>query len=185
MAGGTGNDTYIVDSVDDFISEGAGAGTDRVNAFVSDTLDANVENLILLARPINGTGNSLDNVINGNAYANSLFGLEGNDSLNGGTGNDFMAGGTGNDTYVVDIVGDVVSEAAGEGTDRVNASVSDTLDANVENLYLYRRGDKRDRQQPQQYDRRQRPRQLAFRTRRQRHPLRECRQRHPEWRRRQ
>ena len=136
-------------------SEAAGAGTDRVNAYVSDTLGANVENLYLYGTATNGTGNDLDNVIEGNSNANtlsglagndSLYGYDGNDTLNGGTGNDTMAGGTGNDTYIVDSAGDVVIEAAGAGIDSVNASVSYTLGANVENLILSRHGDQRDRQ---------------------------------------
>ncbi len=173
MNGGADDDTYIVDSVSDVVSEAAGAGTDRVNAYVSDTLDANVENLYLYGTATNGTGNALNNVIDGNAYSNTLSGLAGNDTLNGyagndildggagndklyggggsdtlygkagndtldgGTGNDTMSGGTGNDTYVVNSAGDIVSEGAGCGTDRINAYVSDTLDANVEKLYLY------------------------------------------------
>ena len=56
--------------------------------------------------------------------------------LNGGAGNDTMTGGAGNDTYVVDAAGDVVTEAAGEGTDTVQSSISYTLGANVENLTL-------------------------------------------------
>jgi Ca2+-binding RTX toxin-like protein len=47
-----------------------------------------------------------------------------------------MAGGTENDTYYVDSLGDSVNEAASAGTDRVYASVNETLDANVEYLYL-------------------------------------------------
>ena len=47
-----------------------------------------------------------------------------------------MIGGAGNDTYVVDNAGDVVTEAAGEGTDTVQCSITYTLDANVENLIL-------------------------------------------------
>ncbi len=43
-------------------------------------------------------------------------------SLDGGAGNDTMIGGAGNDTYVVDAAGDVVTEAAGEGTDTVQTS---------------------------------------------------------------
>ena len=42
--------------------------------------------------------------------------------LDGGAGTDTMAGGAGNDTYVVDTAGDVVTEAAGGGTDTVQSS---------------------------------------------------------------
>ena len=46
-----------------------------------------------------------------------------------------MTGGTGNDTYVVDGLGDVVSELAGEGTDLVETTLlTYTLGADLENL---------------------------------------------------
>ncbi|GAB4137548.1 MAG: hypothetical protein Fur0046_11680 [Cyanobacteria bacterium J069] len=144
MNGGFGNDTYIVDSVGDVAAEVAG-GIDLVIASVSHTLSANMENLTLSGvANINGTGNARDNVINGNGGNNFLFGLAGNDTLNGGNGNDYMDGGTGNDTmnggfgndtYIVDSVGDVAAEVAG-GIDLVIASVSHTLSTNLENLNL-------------------------------------------------
>jgi trimeric autotransporter adhesin len=137
MAGGTGNDTYVVDNVGDLVSENAAEGTDLVQSSITYTLTDNTENLTLTGTAnIAGTGNVLDNVIIGNTGANALFGLEGNDTLNGGAGADAMTGGTGNDTYVVDNTADTVIESPDEGTDLVQASVTYTLSANVENLTL-------------------------------------------------
>ncbi|MEA3016935.1 MAG: serralysin, partial [Sphingomonadales bacterium] len=137
MAGRLGNDRYVVDNGGDVVTELAGQGTDTVASSITYTLGTALENLELTgAGAINGTGNELDNVITGNGAANVLTGLAGNDTLNGGAGGDSLTGGTGNDLYVVDDAGDVVTEAAGEGTDTVSSSISYTLTANVENLVL-------------------------------------------------
>jgi len=126
LIGGLGNDTYVTDG-GDTITEALNAGTDEVQSSVSYTLGANLENLTLTgAAAINGTGNALNNRITGNAAANTLV---------GGTGVDTLVGGAGNDTYVTD-GGDILTEAAGEGTDLVQSATSYTLGANLENLAL-------------------------------------------------
>ncbi|MBL8503148.1 MAG: DUF3060 domain-containing protein, partial [Rhodocyclaceae bacterium] len=155
MAGGVGNDTYHVDDLGDTVTEFADEGTDRVVSAISYTLGENLENLTLFGtEAIGGTGNALNNVLAGNAASNTLDGLggddritggaaddvliggEGNDVLNGSAGADAMSGGAGNDIYYVDDTGDVVTEAAGEGTDRVVATVTYLLADDVENLTL-------------------------------------------------
>ncbi len=101
MLGGAGYDTYYVDNVGDKVTELLNQGIDKVNSSISYILTANVENLSLIGTSaINGTGNTLNNVISGNSAANILNGSVGNDILNGGLGNDTLIGGSGTDIFV-------------------------------------------------------------------------------------
>ena len=149
MSGGAGNDTYVVDSTGDMVTENAGQGTDAVNASVTYALTANVENLVLTGTgDIDGTGNALDNTLTGNSGANTLnggdgadklygggaadtlIGGNGADELDGGSGADMMTGGAGNDRYFVDNAGDTVNETPGGGQDTVLSLVDYALGAN-------------------------------------------------------
>ncbi|MCC7282643.1 MAG: hypothetical protein IT556_09690 [Acetobacteraceae bacterium] len=128
MTGGNGDDTYHVNAVGDTTSEAGTGGVDTVISSVSWTLGANFENLQLIGGGnTTGIGNELANVITANG---------GNNTLNGGLGADSMAGGGGNDTYVVDDIGDSVTEAGASGTDTVQSSISYSLGANLERLTL-------------------------------------------------
>ncbi|ESQ73535.1 hypothetical protein ABAC402_18860 [Asticcacaulis sp. AC402] len=137
LVGGEGDDSYVVESVGDGVTEQFDDGNDRVISTVSYTLSDNVEILILQgSADLSGTGNGQNNFISGQTGNNTLIGLGGEDVLDGGTGNDSLVGGTGNDAYVVDAIGDTVTELAAEGDDLVYADISFTLGANLENLVL-------------------------------------------------
>lgn len=128
MAGALGNDTYYVDNAGDVVVELSGGGTDTVRSSISRTLGGFQEKLVLVgSAAINGTGNTLANVITGNAAANVL---------DGGAGIDTMLGGAGNDTYVVDHANDVVTELDSGGRDTVRSSVGRTLGFAQEDLIL-------------------------------------------------
>lgn len=126
MRGGAGNDRYIVDNVGDSVVEAAGAGIDTVYSSISHALGANVENLTLTGgAAINGFGNALNNVIQGNNAANvlsggaghdSVYGLGGNDQVFGGSGNDRVDGGAGNDRVDGGSDNDVVLGGSGNDT---------------------------------------------------------------------
>jgi Ca2+-binding RTX toxin-like protein len=135
MAGGSGNDTYVVNDSGDSVLELSGQGTDWVFASSTFTLQDNVEHLRQMevyesisgdGRPVtveitgsslnfNGTGNLLNNSIAGNSGDNSLSGLGGADTITGGAGNDTIVGGDGNDSLVGG--DDVDSMVGGAGND--------------------------------------------------------------------
>ncbi len=143
LVGGDGGDTYVVDAVDT-VTEGAGGGTDTIEAAATYSLAsiAEVENLLLTGSAnIDGTGNSLNNAITGNSGNNSLVGGSGDDTITGNGGTDTLAGGIGEDVLIVDDAGDVVQELTGEGNaDTVRSSVTYTLPTGttgkIENLVL-------------------------------------------------
>ncbi|MEQ1535734.1 MAG: peroxidase family protein [Burkholderiaceae bacterium] len=139
MSGGDGDDTYIVSDVPgDVIEELADEGIDTVQTALTYNLatsanTTNVENLTVTGTAArNLTGNALDNVLTGNTGSNIIDGGTGADTMIGG-------GGAGNDTYVVDNIGDIVTET-GNGTDTVNSSIDFSLNsagtATVERLTL-------------------------------------------------
>ena len=80
--------------------------------------------------PINGT--SGPDVLHGTPGDDVINGLGGDDTLDGDAGADTLVGGQGNDVYYVDNLGDVVTEASGEGRDTVYAFLSYVLTAGSE-----------------------------------------------------
>src|SRR5205809_937746 len=113
LAGGAGDDTYVVDSTDTIV-ENDGEGIDTVSSAGSWTLGANLENLTLTgSAEINGTGNSLNNILTGNSAVNTL------------------SGGLGNDSYYV-TAGDVLNDTG--GIDTVYSGANWTLASGFENL---------------------------------------------------
>jgi Ca2+-binding RTX toxin-like protein len=146
LIGGLGNDTYIIDllsngKLQDKITEAKNAGLDTLmlrgdialSKAVTLKLVSNVENL-----DISLTNNSLLNLTGDNA-ANTLTGNAADNVIDGGKGIDTMIGGAGNDTYVLDNVGDIVTETLDAGTDLVSVKFtagSYILGDNIENGFI-------------------------------------------------
>ncbi len=143
LNGGLGDDTLIGSSGSDIISgdDGSdvidgGLGSDTLQGGLNaDTINGGGGNDLIFANvQADPAGSSVGDVLAGDAGndtitgsggADLLFGGVGNDSLVGGgvndvlygdAGNDTMLGGAGEDQYVVDDVGDVVTELGAEGT---------------------------------------------------------------------
>jgi serralysin len=116
-----------------------GTGT-RVTAASNATTAINV-NASALAAAVAITGNNGANILTGGTGADTLIGNVGADTLDGGAGADSLNGGASNDTYIVDNIGDLITELLGGGTDLVQVAIateggSYTLADQVENLSL-------------------------------------------------
>ncbi|MCF1470280.1 calcium-binding protein, partial [Agrobacterium vitis] len=89
LAGGKGDDTYVVGSSSVTISESTGAGSDTVRTSVNYTLSDYVEALEYTGTgDFTGTGSAQNNTITGGAGNDTLIGKAGADTLNGGEGSD-------------------------------------------------------------------------------------------------
>jgi Ca2+-binding RTX toxin-like protein len=106
LVGQLGNDTYIVDNVNDRITENGGQGIDTVRSSVSYalTVGADVETLETTddsgVAAIDLTGNANGNVVRGNI---------GNNVLNGGGGRDELVGLAGQDRFLFNTALDATS----------------------------------------------------------------------------
>ena len=135
--GGIGNDAYYVRNagldgrIQDIFTELTGQGTDGINTIVSLNLSearyANIENGYLSgAAALNLGGSAINNVLVGNAAANSIYGLGGRDVMRGEGGADTFVylyfGDTGKTAATRDLIQDFTS-----GTDKIDLAA---LDAN-------------------------------------------------------
>lgn len=113
LEGKGGNDVYIVDDQADFVDESTGAGAaDKINSTVDYDMNAqtagDVEILQLLGLlALVGIGSSSDNTIIGSAGVDTT-----------------MDGGGGNDTFIVDGLGDIVTDADSGGADTLDTVLS-------------------------------------------------------------
>jgi Ca2+-binding RTX toxin-like protein len=143
-ANGTGNalnNTIFAGAGNNILNGGDGVDT---ASYAFATSAVTVSLAVTTAQATGGSGSdtllAFEN-LTGSNFNDTLTGNAGANTLNGGAGADTLIGGDGSDAYVVDNVGDVVSEAnavaATGGTDTVSSSLAAyTLGANVENLRL-------------------------------------------------
>ncbi len=120
LQGFAGNDTYLVDSLSDYVVEGAGEGSDVVYARSSYALVGGQE-IEVLSTASQSSITAID--LTGNEFGNALYGNAGANVLNGGAGGDYLQGFGGADIFQftaalgagnVDTIADFVS-----GTDKI------------------------------------------------------------------
>jgi serralysin len=146
--GGAGNDTLNGAAGTDTVSYGLATAAVTVNLQAntasggagSDAL-SNFENVAGSAYADTLSGNTGNNRLEGKAGNDTLAGgaSTGSDTLDGGMGADSLSGGDGSDYYIVDNLGDVVTEGFNDamgGIDTVESSVTFTLGYGLENLTL-------------------------------------------------
>lgn len=113
LEGGSGDDSYYIDTQRDTVVELANEGNDTVYASVDYTLTANVESLRLTTGGLTGHGNELDNKLIGSDGSDTFYGDAGNDSIQGLNGDDRLYGGDGDDRVSGDAGNDFLYGQAG------------------------------------------------------------------------
>ena len=160
LQGGDGSDLYVMEVLKDHlaaeVNDQGTTGIDELRLIDTKTGTLSIfANDVGLERVVIGTGTAPVAVttatfalninaaaapnaltIIGNGGRNTLIGSAFADVLDGRAGADVLQGNSGDDTFLVDNVGDAITELAGQGTDRVLSSATYILPANVENLEL-------------------------------------------------
>jgi len=128
LAGGRGDDTYLVYAQGDRVVEVPNEGNDILYTTVSYSLgEAAVEAMSVAQQTTTNTINLI-----GNYVSQIIVGNYGDNVLNGGSGGvDTLVGLFGNDTYAVGDARTIVVEQTGQGFDTAVTSVSYTLGTGV------------------------------------------------------
>jgi hypothetical protein len=144
LHGGAGDDIFVSRAGFDLVDGGDGVDTAdyaqslagvAINLALGIGVGGNAESDEFISIE-NIRGSALGaNTLTGSDAANELWGGSGNDTFDGGSGLDRLQGGAGDDTYILNDA-DVVVEVLAGGADRVYSSISITLAANVESLFL-------------------------------------------------
>jgi Ca2+-binding RTX toxin-like protein len=119
MTGGAGNDTFVVNSTADVVTDATTTASNTLDSSVSYTLSANVNTLVLTGyTAVTGTSNA------------------GADTLTGNSAADTLVGGAGNDTFVISNASSLITDSYTTTNNTLSSSVSYTLPTNVNTLVL-------------------------------------------------
>jgi trimeric autotransporter adhesin len=131
LVGGSGADTFVINNAADVLQSISGVAGNAVVSSVSYSMATNISILTLA-----GTGNL---TATGNGASDTITANSGSDTLIAGSGIASLVGGLGSDLFVINNVGDVVSDPYyGEKTplDTISSSVSYALPGTVTVLLL-------------------------------------------------